>query len=390
MSAARRKWSSWTTTGALVAALAVLPQLAEAATQATSQPSDSSTRVRPARTVHEIYTSEVGVRRPSGLTYDPAQGTLLVTGDLPKGGSEVVAVTPTEKPRGRQVRRALADGVTAAFDPMADRLTTGAAGVADPAGSTYSPDGTLHVLDAANHTLVSVALGGTVRRTALTQLAGKDLHGLAYQPNQHLLYVADTSGAKDTVYGVDAAGSVVRTQDISDAKVANLQAMTFAPSADSTDPAAQLNLFVADAGTTTALGRVAELTLAPTAVPAAVAAAAVAPGATRTVETGVTGAWSPNSPDPAGITYDSTTDRLLVSDSEVDEIPGLFTTRRNLWTTSLAGVVDTTGTTMTDVSSPFFIINFVMTFMASRVGSRICFADSLTRFCVTLKIFVSI
>jgi len=343
MSAARRKWSAVTTTGALVAALAVLPQLAEAATQSSTASGDS-TRVRPAKTVHEIATTEVGVRRPSGLTYDPAQGTLLVTGDLPQGGSEVVAVTPTEKPRGREVRRALDDGVTAAYDPRTDRLTARTAGVADPAGSAYTPDGTLHVLDAAHHAIVAVAPDGTVTHTALPELAGKNLRGLAYQPNQHLLYVADTSGAKDTIYGLDGAGNVVRSQDITDAEVANLQAMTFAPSADSTDPAAEQNLFVADAGTTTSLGRVAELTLAPVAA----AAPSIPMGPSRTVETGQAGTWSPNAPDPAGITYDSETQRLVVSDSEVDEIPGLFTTGKNIWTTSLAGAVETTGTTVTD------------------------------------------
>jgi hypothetical protein len=344
MSAARRKWSAVTTTGALVATLAVLPQLAEAATQSTNVGPGDSTRMRPARTVHEIPTTEVGVRRPTGLTYDPAQGTLLVTGALPKGGSEVVAVTPAEKPRGREVRRALGDGVTAAFDPKTDQLTARTAGVAHPAGSAYTPDGTLHVLDAANHAIVSVAPDGTVSRTALPQLAGRTLRGLAYQPDQRLLYVADTSGARDTIYGLDASGSVVRSQDITDAKVANLQAMTFAPSADATDPAAEQNLFVADAGTATSLGRVAELTLAP----AAAAAPSISMGTSRKVETGAAGTWSPNSPDPAGITYDSETLRLLVSDSEVDEIPGLFTSGKNLWTTSLAGVVETPGTTVTN------------------------------------------
>ncbi len=347
MSAARRKWSSWTTTGALfAAALTVMPPIAEAATQSAVGSSADSTRVRPARTVHEILTSEVGVRRPTGLTYDPDRRTLLLTGDLPKGGSEVVAVTPAEKPRGREVRRALDDGVTAAYDPRTDQLRARTAGVGDPAGSTYTPDGTLHVLDAAHHTIVSIAPDGTVGRTSLAELAGRDLRGLAYQPNQRLLYVADTSGVKDTVFGVDASGSVVRTQDISDAKVADLQAMTFAPSADNTDPAAEQSLFVADAGTATTLGRVAELTLAPTAVPAAVAAAAVAPGATRTVQTGAGSAWSPNSPDPSGITYLPASGRLLVSDAEVDEIPALFTTGRNLWTTNLAGAVQSTGTTV--------------------------------------------
>src|SRR4051794_14647694 len=136
MSAARRKWSSWTTTGALVAAtLTVLPHAAEAALESTPGSSGDSTRVRPARTVHEILTSEFGVNRPTGLTYDPDRRTLLLTGDLPQGGSEIVAVTPTEKPRGRQVNRALDDGGTAAFDPRTDQLRTRTAGIVDPAGS---------------------------------------------------------------------------------------------------------------------------------------------------------------------------------------------------------------------------------------------------------------
>src|SRR6185312_7542304 len=161
MSAARRKWSSWTTTGALfAAALTVMPPIAEAATQSAAGSSADSTRVRPARTVHEILTSEVGVRRPTGLTYDPDRRTLLLTGDLPKGGSEVVAVTPAEKPRGREVRRALDDGVAAAYDPRTDQLRARTAGVDAPAGSTYTPDGTLHVLDAAHHTIVSIAPDG--------------------------------------------------------------------------------------------------------------------------------------------------------------------------------------------------------------------------------------
>src|SRR6476659_6175553 len=95
MSAARRKWSAWTTTGALfAAALTLTPPIAEAASESPLASSGDSTRVRPARVVHEILTSEIGVRRPTGLTYDPDRQTLLLTRDLPKGGSEVVAVTP--------------------------------------------------------------------------------------------------------------------------------------------------------------------------------------------------------------------------------------------------------------------------------------------------------
>ena len=38
----------------------------------------------------------------------------------------------------------------------------------------------------------------------------------------------------------------------------------------------------------------------------------------------LTSVWATPSPDPMGITYDSRTKRLLISDSEVDEMPGLW------------------------------------------------------------------
>ena len=38
----------------------------------------------------------------------------------------------------------------------------------------------------------------------------------------------------------------------------------------------------------------------------------------------LTSVWATPSPDPMGITYDARTKRLLISDSEVDEMPGLW------------------------------------------------------------------
>ncbi len=46
--------------------------------------------------------------------------------------------------------------------------------------------------------------------------------------------------------------------------------------------------------------------------------------------------WSPPSPDSAGIVYIDTTNTLLVSDSEVNEIPALFTDD-NLFEIDLSG-----------------------------------------------------
>jgi Calx-beta domain-containing protein/putative Ig domain-containing protein/SdiA-regulated protein len=55
-----------------------------------------------------------------------------------------------------------------------------------------------------------------------------------------------------------------------------------------------------------------------------------------------TSSWSPPSPDPTGVTYRTNVGRILVSDSEVDEIVSLFT-GKNLFESTAAGVLFDTG-----------------------------------------------
>jgi hypothetical protein len=58
------------------------------------------------------------------------------------------------------------------------------------------------------------------------------------------------------------------------------------------------------------------------------------------VATHSTAAWAVPSPDPAGITYDPTAKRLVISDSEVDEMPLYHGT--NVFFTTLTGVQSST------------------------------------------------
>lgn len=74
-------------------------------------------------------------------------------------------------------------------------------------------------------------------------------------------------------------------------------------------------------------------------------AAAVATQATTLVQTIDTSKWSPASPDPAGITYRPSIDRLIVVDSEVDERTGAGYHGVNLWEIRRTGAVTDTGTT---------------------------------------------
>ncbi len=64
------------------------------------------------------------------------------------------------------------------------------------------------------------------------------------------------------------------------------------------------------------------------------------------VQTIDTSLFSPASPDPAGIAYNPTLDRLIVVDSEVDETTGAGYHGVNLWQITRNGTVTDTGTTL--------------------------------------------
>ncbi|HZN38534.1 MAG TPA: hypothetical protein VFD82_07000 [Planctomycetota bacterium] len=63
-----------------------------------------------------------------------------------------------------------------------------------------------------------------------------------------------------------------------------------------------------------------------------------------------TGSWSPSSPDPSAITYDPLSDRVVVSDGEVDEMP--IYAEVNLFETSRTGIVARTTTTLEYTPEP--------------------------------------
>jgi hypothetical protein len=63
-----------------------------------------------------------------------------------------------------------------------------------------------------------------------------------------------------------------------------------------------------------------------------------------TRDTGGTGPWSPTSPDPSGITYNPSTDRLEISDGEVDEMP--IYAGANVYTSTRQGGLTGTSTTV--------------------------------------------
>ncbi|MGH8968958.1 MAG: PKD domain-containing protein, partial [Actinomycetes bacterium] len=193
------------------------------------------------------------------------------------------------------------------------------------------------VLDAGARSIVGVdpEAAGTVQassRISLASVGAGSVEGVAYNPADKLLYVAKPDAQR--LYGVARSGKVKKVYDIGEVGLRDLGGMVFAPTADSTDNPAAMSLFVADAGSATTAGRVAEVSLA------AVAAAEDSATLVRTVQTS---SFSPPSPDPSDVAYLPATGRLLVADSEVEEMS--IYNGKNLWETTRAGAVIGTGTT---------------------------------------------
>ena len=293
------------------------------------------------RELRSIPTGELGAARPTGLAAGEDGSLFVAYRSGPRTG--LLHLSAAEDRLATLELPGLTDPTTLAFDPAHHRLAAFDRGdviaVADadlratrpatqridadlrvggPGGATFDPaTGAWFVLDGQTRTILRVPMvDGRPRsasRIALTALGGHDLRGLALNPRDGLLYVASPDAG--LVYAVDLSGEVKATYSAASLDVRDLRAMVFAASGDPTDNPAAVDLYMADAGDATAGGRVVEATLT---ARSAVAATTVTPTLVQTLHVSQ---LNPPSPDPAGITYMPATDRLQVSDSEVEEMP---------------------------------------------------------------------
>ncbi|MFA9432480.1 putative Ig domain-containing protein [Egicoccus sp. AB-alg2] len=323
-----------------------------------------------ARHVRTTYTSEFGIPRPHGIAVAPEEGVLvagpaeeqtvvirLSPGEDLLGTTSLPGVDPatmaTDPDDGNLV--AVADGelvqVHAAQLRRArptvtsDRLAE--LGLRRAAGATVDEGGDLLLLDAGDASLVRVAAddpSAAPERTPLPVLEGDALAGLAYNPQDGRLYVLRPDD--DRLDALDESGQVQASYDLSDVTLVSPQEMVFAPSSDASDDPETYNLFVADAGSQTVLGGVTEITLTE------VSAANVPVETASLVRMIETSKWTPASPDPSGVTYLPGSDRLMVADSEVNEVTGAGYHGVNLWTTTRTGGVTDTGTTLGFTNEP--------------------------------------
>jgi hypothetical protein len=340
------------------------------------------------RLVRAIKTARFGVAHPTGLAFVPQTNAFLVLDA--RGAADPALITPLADPAGSvRLPTALTDPLNIAFDRAAQRLVAFDAatselvaiqappergldpatlthvsasrfGLHDPRGLTVDPtSGDLFVLDGAGPRIVRIAADprqlaaglaalrdGRIAQVDLRPLGVADLHGLAFNPRDgHLSMVSRT---RQTLYEITTDGQLVATRDLAGAKatLGDPQGMVFAPSGDQTDDPANLSLYIADSRLNdpwNRSGRIVELSLTQPAH-VDVAANTVQPILVQTIDTS---RWSPPSPDPMDITYLPASNHLLVSDSEVEEVPQVYWHGVNQFEVTLSGSLVKTYTTFT-------------------------------------------
>ncbi|HXV75699.1 MAG TPA: hypothetical protein VD788_05215, partial [Candidatus Polarisedimenticolaceae bacterium] len=265
--------------------------LALPATVAASTHRASSSPVLDAVEVGSTLTGEFGFPRPTGLAYVPSKKLLLVASTGP-GRTRFLRIGPLEESLGAFSLPKISNTSTLAFDPFRSQLTAidgkkriavdaSELGTKQPTseradvrnlqlknaqGASFDPkSGTWLLLDSGAREIVRVpAEDGVYRkptRVSLKSLGDGRLRGLARNPLDGLLYVA--SPERRLLFAVDRSGKVAKTFDIAGARIRNLRALVFAPSADRTDRPRVQSLYIADAGGGRLEGRIIELSLAP-------------------------------------------------------------------------------------------------------------------------------
>jgi hypothetical protein len=331
--------------------------------------------------VRALHTSEYGMDEPKGLAFSSTANTFL----LLDGSANVALVTMGEDHAGtRVIPEVQDDPLNVAFDKKSGslfvfergrselvkskldasapstRFAVNALGIKDPQGIALGPeDGRLFILDAGNSQIVSVVPDPTlgfdanealranrVERFSLKKLGAGTLRGITYNPGNGHLYVSEP--AQKSLYELTQSGDLVSSFDLGALGINSPSAMTFAPSVDNTDDPGINDLFILDAGAVSTDSQIVELSLqAPAALP---------PGTTLLPATLVqiidtsNAAWSPSSPDPAGVDYLPPTDgrptgALLIADSEVDEMPNYFLGKNVFESTTSGTLVSTCSTT---------------------------------------------
>jgi uncharacterized protein YjiK len=354
------------------------------------------------RQVRYIETDELGITSPAGLSFSFGANTFhVLTGAESSRTSvaDIFLLSPTEDLIGSlRITDAIKGPNYMAFDNESNRLLILKSnsnlmielkvdsdgnpdpstltrhnvqhfGIQNPQGMTVDPDsGHLFILDSIGPHLVRIEPspdGGfdsaLISQVDLQPTGLFDPRGLALDPTTGHLHIL--SPLKQELYELTQGGQIVAIRDLSGLGLSDLQGMVFAPSGDLTDDLMEVSLYIADTGSSslhdqrTSLlnsGRIIELSLIQPKVFKSMAVEPMLLEASITlgslVQTIDLSQFSPPSPDTAGITYINSSDTLMFSDSEVNEM-NIFT-GDNLFEMTLSGNLIDTFTTISFSNEP--------------------------------------
>jgi uncharacterized protein YjiK len=340
--------------------------------------------------VRDVELRDPALSHPAGLAYSAGAQRLFVIearrGPMSRPGKDrIVSISPFGRPLG-SVTLPLATGspINLAFDARGGRLVlfdavaaelitlplgadglpnparlarsdASALGILDAQGLTVDPDtGAVLVLDTRSRRVAilhpgarldldsrAAARSGRVSFVELRAVGPAAVRGLALDPGNRRLFVG--SPGTGQLLELDERGNLLDSRSLGSLGLGDPQALVLAPSSDLTDDPASLSLFVADAGEP---GRIAEVSLEPPA-PAPETDASAGSSLVNTIDTS---RFPPPSPDPSGLAYRPSGERLLVSDGEVEEMA--IYRGVNVWATTLAGSVQETSTTTSYSDEP--------------------------------------
>ncbi|HEY7507138.1 MAG TPA: hypothetical protein VH621_05990, partial [Nitrososphaera sp.] len=326
--------------------------------------------------VGAIELNELGVDNIQGLAYSPGADVLLAIQNQTANGVRPVAlIDRIEELRGTSELQAQpADVLNTAFNGQNDSLFTfdtatqeltqtavnsdGSPssastrrtpfnlrlGIQRAQGMDFDPaTGRLFILDtggkllwvispdqAGNYNVDTALAENRAKRVNLRGIAKGALRGLAFNPNSGNLFTFNQT--HDTLFEITDNGELVSTRDVSSFReLHNPAGMVFAPSGDTTDDPQTKNLYIADPSANT----IVELSITAVQVMALPAASPIS-----LVNTIDASKWNPPAPDTSGIDYDNVTNRLLISDSEVEEMP--IYQGKNVFGSTLSGSLQST------------------------------------------------
>ena len=181
-----------------------------------------------------------GNKEPSGIGFNPGDGSLYTTND--------------DKDRISRVRPG-ADGVHGTGDDTVSNFSTSAFGSTDPEGVEYDPaTGRLLICDGAGIEVYTVdPVNGTfgdgndvVTHFDLARYGARDCEGLGLDTNRNTILAIDWR--TDAIYELAMGGGLLRTLDLSAIPTSSslVAGVTMAPSSNPNDSPSAMNYWIVD------------------------------------------------------------------------------------------------------------------------------------------------